>query len=714
MGQDVETVEDELADDDDLAKEAASTQDAEPGAPVASLSDKDIIDVVTGCVVKLRGNEKVRQQVARFLSVEYGIPVDDMARDYPIPIGSGGGRRGVKKAALAVFASGEPHTLANLQRVVICKPEPKGGRAVTKLRTHEQAGADLAELEALLGSGQTPQARYGMWTNGLDFFFLHRESSRFGAKFEPRANWPIETSAGGALPSAVKMRRGEAAMLKTVFRRCHNYVHGNEGLPKDAAFWQFLYILFAKIHDEQVVRRTHGEPRFYAHPTEPFTDAGRQAIRERVLRLFDDVKKAYPLFEARDQITLSPRALAFIVGELAAYDLAGTDVDVKGLAYQELVGTNLRGDRGQYFTPKGAVELMVRILDPKENEQVLDPACGTGGFLRETLRYLLNGWREQEGTEGLPDSEAQLLDHQERLDKYAREYLFGADFDPFLVRATSMSVMLLTGRAGANVFHMDSLAFPGGDLSNVADARKRIPLPTRSPVSGGVDIVMTNPPFGTDIKIEDSDILDGFRDGVAQPWTRNRDTGEVEATIGARVCGVSPEQLFIQRAVDWVRPGGRVGIVLPNGILSNPGPVDYAIRRWILENCWVLASVELPVETFVVEANVNILTSLLFLKKKSEAERIAASLGQEPDYPVFMAVAEKVGFDRRGNTVFKRKSDGSEIAKKATVRERVIRKGREVIETSTRSQKVVDDDLPEIARAYRRFRARHPEPGTRQ
>jgi type I restriction enzyme M protein len=107
-----------------------------------------------------------------------------------------------------------------------------------------------------------------------------------------------------------------------------------------------------------------------------------------------------------------------------------------------------------------------------------------------------------------------------------------------------MSVMLLTGRAGANIFHMDSLAFPGGDPSGVADAAERIPVP------GGVDVVMTNPPFGTDIKIEDSDILDQYRDGVAQPWARNR-----------RIRG------------------------------------HHAIRRWILEHCWVLASVELPVET---------------------------------------------------------------------------------------------------------------------
>jgi type I restriction enzyme M protein len=688
-------------------------EDVEPaGKPVeavaVSLADDETIDFITGRPVKQRGNERVRQQIARSLSVEYGIPVDDMARDFPIPVEIGGARRGVKKADIAVFAPGEPHTPENLQRVVICKPEPKGGRAVTKLRTHDQARQDLAELEVLLSSDKTPQARYGMWTNGLDFFFLHRDAARFGARFEPRANWPIETSAGGPMPSAVRMRRGEAAMLKTVFRRCHNYVHGNEGLPKDAAFWQFLYVLFAKIYDEQVVRRTHSEPRFFAFPHEPFEEAGRQAIRDRVLSLFKDVKTFYPLFETRDQIALSARALAFIVGELAAYDLSGTDVDVKGLAYQELVGANLRGDRGQYFTPKGAVELMVRILDPQEDESVLDPACGTGGFLRETLRHLLNRWRENEGTAGLPDKESQLLTHQERLDKYAREHLFGADFDPFLVRATSMSVMLFTGRASENIYYMDSLAFDGGDLPGVAEAKKRIPLP------GSVDVVMTNPPFGTDIKIEDDDILDRYRDGVAQPWVRDRETGKVEAALGGRVTGVSPEQLFIQRAVEWVRPGGRVGIVLPNGILSNPGPVDYAIRRWILDHCWVLASVELPVETFVVEANVNILTSLLFLKKKTDQERRVAGLGQAPDYPVFMAVAENVGFDRRGNPVLKRHPDGTAIVERVTVQQRVIRKEGEVIRSVDRPQEVVDDDLPEIAKAYRRFRARYPEPGTGQ
>jgi len=702
-----------MTDDTDVGRELAATDvdevdevEAGPQATGGSLGEDEIIDYITDRPIKLRGNEEVRQRIARALFLEYGISVDDMERDFPIPVAIDGRRRSTKRADIAVFAPGREHTLNNLQRVVVCKPEPKGGRAVTKIRTHAQAQKDLEELQDLLGQAQTPQAQYGMWTNGLDFFFLYRESTRFGVSFEPRADWPIAAdSVSGTFGTAVRLRRGEAAMLKTVFRRCHNYVHGNEGLPKDAAFWQFLYVIFAKVYDERESRRLGVPRRFYALPQEPFTNEGRQAIHDRILTLFADVKRRYETFTERDEITLSPRALAFIVGELASYDLGGTDIDAKGIAYQELVGTNLRGDRGQYFTPRGAVELMVEILDPQEGDIVFDPACGTGGFLRATLRHLLKKWQAEEGTAGLPDTEEQLETHQERLAAYVEDHLYGADFDPFLVRATSMSVMLLTGVTG-NVFHMDSLAFPMGHLPGLAEARKRLPLD--EPV---VDILMTNPPFGTDIKIEEGEILDHYRGGVAQAWSRNRETGAVEATPGSRVSAVSPEQLFIQRSVEWVRPGGKVGIVLPNGILSNPGPSDEGIRRWILDNCWVLASVELPVETFVVDANVNILTSLLFLKKKTERERLAADLGQQVDYPVFMAVAEKVGFDRRGNPVYKRRPDGEVITEPTEEVENVRRNGVETVRRIVRRRKALDNDLPEIAKAYRRFRERYPEPG---
>ena len=673
-----------------------------------SLADDETIDFITGRKVKLRGNEPVRQQIERALFMEYGISVADMEPDFRIPVSAIGKRRTTKKADIAIFEHGAPHTLENLRRVVVCKPEPKAGRSVTKIRTFNQANDDLAELETLLGTELTPKAQYGLWTNGLDFFFVHKETTRFGAKFEPRVNWPKadESVKSGTVASVARLRRGEAAMLKTAFRRCHNYVHGNEGMSKDTAFWQFLYLLFCKMYDERVTRTTGREARFYVLPAEPFSPEGRAAIRKRVAELFTEVKREYPLFGARDEISLSDQALTFIVGELGSYDMTGTDVDVKGLAYQELVGANLRGDRGQYFTPAGVVEMTVAILDPQENEVVLDPACGTGGFLRETLRQLLNKWRDEEHTIGLPDTEQQLIDHQDRLRAYADKYLFGADFDPSLVRASSMSVMTLTGGAG-NVFYMDSLGFPNGHLEGVDEALSRIP-------PGSVDVLMTNPPFGTEIKVEDRDVLRAYAglDGIANNWSRNKETGLPEA--GSKpVAGVAPEQLFIQQAVRWVKPGGRIGIVLPNGILSNPGPSDEAIRRWILKHCWVLASVELPVEAFIHDAGVNILTSVLFLKKKTQTELIAQDIPGAPpeDYPVFMAVAEKVGIDRRGNTVYKRHPDGEIMLTVQEVTERVRVGDTEEVRTLHRKVKEVDNDLPGIAQAYKRFRDLHGEPG---
>ena len=467
-----------------------------------------------------------------------------------------------------MFEPDTEHTLANLRRVVICKPAPKERPQRHKDPYLPRRRRKISRsLRTLLGTEATPQVEYGMWTNGLDFFFLRKRSAGTGSTPSSSpgrtGRWRTTRSNPDAVASVSRMRRGEAAMLKTAFRRCHNYIHGNEGMPKDAAFWQFLYLLFAKMHDEReslpqgATRSSTSSP----PSRSPTRDARRSA--HRVEALFDDVKKRHNSSGRRDELTLSDRALAFIVGEIAPYNLTGTDADVKGIAYQELVGANLRGDRGQYFTPPAAVRLMVDILDPKEDETVLDPACGTGGFLRETLRHLLEKWRADEHTSGLPDTKEQLIKHQGNLATYAKDHLFGTDFDSSLVRTAAMSVMMLSGEPG-NIFYLDSLAFPNGHLAGVDEARTWIPL-------GSVDVLMTNPPFGTDIKIEDPDILAAFRDGVARSWSRDKQTGELIVGVG-EVGAMAPEELFIQRTVQWVKPGGRIGIVLPNGILSNPGP----------------------------------------------------------------------------------------------------------------------------------------------
>jgi type I restriction enzyme M protein len=665
-----------------------SDLDQEAQAHESALEEGKVFDYITGNPVKDSDKERVRQRIARAIIHEYGIAAEDMEPDFKVKV-LGKNR----KLDIAIFKPGQAHTVNNLYRAVVVEKEPKlGTKGAYRMRDPEEARKEFEVLETVMA--EVESCDYGLWTNGLEFFFFKKEVTRFDTKFKPIGDWPLGDDTFSVEGRSMgRLRRADPVMLRTAFRRCHNYIHGNEGMPKDAAFWQFLYLIFCKMYDEQ---QPNDARRFWVGPFEPFETAGREQIRLRIKPLFEAVKKRYDgLFKGNEEITLSDRALAFIVSELARYDFGRTDVDAKGTAYQEIVGTNLRGDRGQYFTPRGAISLVVKMLAPKEHERVLDSSCGTGGFLVETLNYLNKVFHEEKRIKAGDENTEEFVSIRDRLAHFVANNLFGADFDPFLVRAAQMNVMM-AGNSLGHLYHMNSLEFPAGHLPGVPAANAAIPL-------GTIDVLMTNPPFGSDIPVTEKTILEQYE--LARRWERQ---GEGFVMTNAIKPAVSPEVLFIERCVKWLKPGGRAGIVLPDGILGNPG--DEYIRYWILRHCWVLASIDLPVESFIVEANVNILTSLLFLKRKSEEVIKAEDLGQKKDYPVFMAVAEKVGFDRRGNTLYKRHPDGEEILVDVSHEEKVRIGGGLQVRTLHRKERVLDDDLPEIAKAYAEFRAQHPEP----
>ena len=628
------------------------------------------LDYVSGLPIKESTKELVRQRIVRALIHEYGFSPEDMENDFSVAAR--------KKVDVAIFHHGLKHTVENLGRIVICRPEPSAGTNAVRIRDFEQAAKDLEDVEGIMR--EVGSVQYGLWTNGLEHFFLEKGQKRFEAKCNPIGDWPLAEESVGTkdVVSDAHARVADGEMLKITFRRCHNFIHGNEGMPKDAAFWQFLYLIFCKMHDENLrtKQRQAWRRRFWAGPKEQFEEKGRKEIRQRVAELFIEVKKQYKnIFRGNEEITLSDRALAFIVSELAKYDFTRTDIDAKGVAYQELVGVNLRGDRGQYFTPRGVVKLVVEMLDPKENETVLDPACGTGGFLVATLGHMLARFRKEQKLQAGQENTAEFLSVHDRLREYAAEKVFGADFDPFLIRASQMN-MVMAGDGRGQIYNVNSLEFPGGYLDDVATAKKQIPL-------GTIDILMTNPPFGSDIPITDVNILKHFE--LAHNWERDGDGGF--RNTGVLKGSVAPEILFMERCLKWIKPGtGRMGIVLPDGILGNPA-TEY-IRWWIMRQAQVLASVDLPVEAFIAEANVNILTSLIFLRRKSEDEKRGEALGKLEEYAVFMAVADRVGLDRRGNKVYKRTPDGEEIIEPRRHVERIRIGGRFVERTLTRSEKI--------------------------
>jgi type I restriction enzyme M protein len=209
---------------------------------------------------------------------------------------------------------------------------------------------------------------------------------------------------------------------------------------------------------------------------------------------------------------------------------------------------------------------------------------------------------------------------------------------------------------------------------------------------------MTTPPFGSDIPITDRNILETF--DLAHQWDPDGEGGYTNSGILKN--SVSPEILFLERCIKWLKPGkGRMGIVLPDDILGNPA--DEYIRWWIMRECEVLASVDLPVEVFAAEANVNILAGLLFLRRKSEKEKRIETLNGAREYTVFMAVAGKAGVDRHGNKLYKRTPDGEEIIVTNRYVE-TIRGQRRILD---RKEKIPDNDLPVIAGKYREFREEH-------
>ncbi|GLV73263.1 class I SAM-dependent DNA methyltransferase [Streptomyces hygroscopicus] len=684
---------------------SGETTDEAPAGP-RKLADDEVFDYITGDkVVKYTEAEKVRQRIARALVYQYGIDPRDMEADFSIPVVNDAGRKSRRRASIAIFEHGTKHELANLRRVVVTKPRPKDSRTVSKIRTYAHAKAQIDEVAQLMQAA--PDCRYGMWTDDKDLYFISKDddSSLFEPRPRPLLNWPRGDATlfdpKGNASSLASMRRADETMLRFAFRRCHNYIHGNEGLPKDAAFWQFLYVLFAKLLDERLVREGRAQTRFYVDSDDlaaaSGTEEGSPAVASRIRQLFEEVKAYYPDqdgFTEHDRLTLGDGALTFITGELATYNLHDTSLDALGTAYQELVGDNLRGDRGQYFTPIGAVRLMIEMLDPDEDETVFDPCSGTGGFLREALLHQLHKWLPAD-FKSLPQQQKAELEtkFRPRLAEYAQDRVFGADFDPFLTRAASFGVMMLTDVAG-NTFQLDSLGFPWlGNLPGVAKAKEHL----HRIEPGKVDVLVTNPPFGSDIPVT-GPVLDLFRHersgaekpSVAYGWSRDKSGALVR---GKPAPSLAPEKLFVQKAIEWVRPGGRLGIVLPNGILSNPGPEDEAVRQYILDECWVMASVELPVEIFVVGAGVNILTTLLFLRKKTGREREEEELHGAADYPVFMSVVEKVGHDRRGNPLHVRDARGALLVREHEKVEEVEVNGVAIPRVLKRRDPILDDDL---------------------
>ena len=432
-------------------------------------------------------------------------------------------------------------------------------------------------------------------------------------------------------------------------------------LAETARFFELLKVIFCKIEDE------HNIPHpleFYTSSEERSNPDGQLTVQKRIGQIFDRVKKHFPqIFEKTDSIKLSPRSLAYIVSELQQYSLLNTNIDIKGKAYEEIVGANLRGDRGEFFTPRNVMKMVVEMINPQIDETVLDSSCGTGGFLVMAMTHVMEQL-EQQYAEDLDVARdkwdpASLKNFQDRVAEIASHNYFGFDINPDLVKATKMN-MVMNNDGSGNIMQNNSLLPPhewtDEFKTQLAEALKIDKKEIRNAQTIGLfDVIVTNPPFGSKIPISDPAILEQY--DLAHIWEKDKATGAWTKTKRLQA-SVPPEILFIERCTQFLKEGGRMGIVLPDSILGSPG-LEY-IREWLIQNHRIIASLDLHADTFQPHNGTQ--TSVLILQKKTQAQKDREEKERQiADYNIFMAMIEKVGHDKRGNPLFKRDKDGNEI-----------------------------------------------------
>lgn len=670
---DIDDLDDDLGDD--LA--AAPGDDAEDSGP-----DDFFIDILTGAKQKPSAKRLLVQKVLRQLIESYGFDRADIAVDY---------RHGIKggkptKIDIAIFRPGGAHDNANLQRVVVCKTQKKRD----KLRSVDEAKADLEPLKQLLEL--IPGATLGLWTNGQEEFLFQVERTRFEVAPKPLGVWPAPGEATSDLDKTggVIQVGADAEDLEDALLRAHRYINRNLGLDHKDSFKQLAILMLAKIHDEA---RPAAGRRFWIKGDEPFTDAGQQAIAKRIDEAITAAKTRQPSLLAPGwTLELEPRQTARVVMELARYSLSETLPRYRTGAFRAIASSVMDGREGRYPTPLNVAELAVAMLDPKPGERVLDCASGTGTFLAMCAVHLFNRHLADLGTTPEEASAEQLRQAQTETAAWAASNALGCDIDPYLAVTSRMNLLFTTGHPG-RVFRIDARTFPDGDLDGIDAARPAMSL-------GTMDLALVNPWFSTQALVSDASILERYELGFN--WAPDGEGG-YRNTGNLNNGGIPPEVLFIERALQWVKPGtGRVGILLPDGLLGNPG--DEYVRWWILRHCEVLASVDLPIEPFKVTVKEYGLTpalpSLLVLRRRSQEELMQ---DEHPEYKVFMAVVGRAGVDARGNRLFQRAPDGEELIFDEEVIERVREGGNVQVRRTTRRSRRAHDELPTVAAKYEEF-----------
>lgn len=656
-----------------------------------TIPEGKICDFISGKFRSDTPEEYVRQNLEKRLVNELKYPRERIGVEVTLQLGSNKPR-----ADVVIYLDGLPQTQENINIVVECKKET--------ISTSDKKDG-IEQLKSYMSA--CLNCEWGLWTNGKQRQVWRRLKNAAGqAEFIEFNDIPDVSGSTEDIdrPKRNKLVRADGDNLFLAFRRSHEAIHINDGFNKENAFFEFLKIIFCKIEDERNIPKPLD---FYVASSERISIDGQIACKQRIEGIFKRVKAKFSqIFDTSEEIKLTPRSLAQIVSELQSYSFLSTNIDLKGHAYEEIVGSNLKGDRGQFFTPRNVMHMAVAMLNPKLDEKILDPACGTGGFL-VTAMNLVIGQLKQDWAKDLGKPESQWNDDekkalQTRISEMAETSFFGFDIAPELVKATKMN-MVMNNDGSGNILRTDSLLPPhmwDADFkASLAKSLKISPaLLSNKDNIGYFDVIVTNPPFGSKIVIKEEYMLDQY--DIGHGWESPKKTGNGGWNKKVVLSPTPPEQLFIERCLQLLKPGGRMAIVLPDSILGSPGLGH--IRQWLLGEAKIIASLDLDSDTF--QPHTGVQTSILILQKKTVAEKAEEQRTRTlHPYNIFMAVIDKVGHDKRGNNLYQRDEHGEEIL--IEVNETIAEldktaSGQTTVKSAKRLEKVPDDQTRAVPAVF--------------
>jgi type I restriction enzyme M protein len=540
--------------------------------------------------------EKVRQWWLYRLNEVYGYSFDQMAVEVPVFVGS---TEAKKKADIVVYQD----TKRKQPRVFVEVKQQKRNGGLEQLKVYMNATG----------------CRVGVWSNGnpphVYLLRIEPTANQDEPSWRELRNLPAKNQNLADVDTPV-LRRDLVPVqdFLSVLRECEDYISAHEGKKP---FDELFKVIFAKLFDERANLKNEDSP---AHFRVGALEAPDEA-RQRIVRLFQRAKERWAgVFAPEEDLNLTDDSLAFCVSSLQNAYLLKSEADVLGSAFEVMINPEMKGDKGQYFTPRHVIRMCLEVLDPQDGETFFDPACGSGGFLIGAMDHV---YRKIELER---DSENEIIENKK---DYASQCIFGMDYDR-LIAKVAKAYMLVWGDGRANIAVCDALNESqwGSDVVAKFTSGKGKAVNLRQ-----FDLIATNPPFAGDVASEDT--LSRYELAYKQSRTGAR----------RRVPRLARDKMFIERCINMLAPGGRMAIVLPRGTLKNYN--DESVRRFILQHARIIAVVGLTGDMFKPFTNTK--TCVLFLQRRKKPLSNVDDALKDPD--IVFAVCEKPGKDKSGRLI---------------------------------------------------------------